>query len=223
MRYQKFATYFSVLLIPCILAPNCPAQTKRADYFPKFLFGLSTGYFKSSIEDFARKNNQEPLFGAFAGLELLNFGNTAIYGIFHFNHFVARLEGEELIKWQQDYFNFGLRYSYAHAFLGRPNAQLWFASGLSRLGLSRKDFRRKTVLIWEPSGPRRLVIDESVIDKWGSSDMFIEIGQLIPFELDMHSNLAFMWILKYDRGRDEEQRLGGLSFLLGLAITLFYH
>lgn len=220
----KFSTPHKVafFLITLIALP-VSSQNLKNDYFPKITLGISTGYFNSFIDNFEKDNTQEPLFGANIGYEVVNFGGSALYGIFRFNHFVARLSGRELIKWQQDHFNFGLRFSIAHSFLARPNTQLWISSGLSNLALRRKDFKTRSVLLWEDGRSRKITIDESIIDTWSSSSYFIEIGQMIPIEMSPSPNFAFVWSLKYDRGRDGGFNLGGFSYILGFNFTAFYN
>jgi hypothetical protein len=219
----KFSTSLKLvifLLTSCTL--NAYGQTRQIDYFPKITIGLSTGYFNSFIDNFEKENTQEPLFGINFGYELLNMGGSAFYGVFRFNHFVARLSGRELIKWQQDHFNFGFRFSIAQSFLARPNAQLWISTGLSLLDLSRKDFKTRSFLIWEGGRSRKISIDESTIETWFSKNYYLEIGQIIPFEMSTTPNFAFVWSLKYDQGRDANLNIGGFSFILGFNFAAIY-
>ncbi|MFQ5631569.1 MAG: hypothetical protein ACE5I1_22585 [bacterium] len=214
---------FFATLVFVFTALPASGQNIAPDYFPKITIGVSTGYYMSFVESFEHDINQEPLFGAHFGYEIINLGSSAVYGIFHFNHFVARENGRDLIKWQQDHLNFGLRYSIALPFLERPNAQLWISSGLNILDLSRKDFKTRTVFIWDGNKRRKVNIDESIIDKWNSQNFFFEIGQMIPFEMSNTPNLALFWALKYDRGKDNSVNLGGISFILGFNFAAFYN
>lgn len=220
---MKFSKKLFIAL-PFLTLSALPAsgQNSANDYFPKITLGASTGYYISFIKNLEHDINQEPLFGAHFGYEAINMGSSAIYGIFHFNHFVARENGRELIKWQENHFNFGLRYSIALSFLERPNAQLWISSGLNLLNLSRKDFRTRTIYVWDGARRKKINIDESIIDKWNSQSFFVEIGQMVPFEMSNTPNFAIFWSLKYDRGKDNDLNLGGVSFILGFNFAAFY-
>lgn len=222
--FTNTAFAISLVIGACFFSPaGSSAQPVDTDYFPCLMLGLSTGYFNSSMTDFEKNTSQEPLFGLHTSIELAGLSrSTAVYGVFLYNHFVASVLGPDLIKWGQDYFNIGARLSLAQSFLDRPNAQLWIGAGLSRLRLSRKDFKSRSFLDFRSGRAQKITIDESIVEKWGSTDLYLEVGQMIPFEASNTPHFGLLWSIKYDRGEDRSLHFGGLSILLGLTFTAFY-
>lgn len=212
----------AIILFALVPAPQLGAQSLQNDYFPGIFLGFSAGYFNPALEHFEEDNTQEPLLGLNAGLELINFGGSALYGVVRYNYFVGRERGRELIKWQAGHYNIGLRWSKALSFLARPNAQLWLSTGFAKLKLSRKDFNTRQVLIFENGRPRKISIDESTTERWDTGNFFIEIGQMVPFELNHTPNMAIFWAVKYDSGRSGSMNLGGFSFMIGFNFIAVY-
>ncbi|MCG8603909.1 hypothetical protein MJD09_02790 [bacterium] len=219
-KFQRplFAVSF-LLFTTSLLGQHLPK-----DYFPRLYLGVRGGYYNSFIEGFDNENHKEPILGGKVGFELVDLSQTrALYGVFQYDFFVARLDGKDLIKWRQSYVNFGFRYTFLHTFWGRPTALFWVGAGASILGLKRKDFQITEQIIFDENNQsRKVTIDNSVIDRWSSKDFYVEIGQMIPFPETLFPKFGFMWGFKYDRGRDKDLNIGSISLTLGLYFSGIY-
>lgn len=229
-NFRKTCALLSAFLFIIPISP-LNGQIKETGYFPKIIIGSSAGYYNSFIKDFEEKNNKALMFGGIAAIKLFNHGSKkAIYHVAQLHNFNTKertsdwviTSSEKLVKWRERFINLGLRFSINHVFMQRQNTQFWLGTGISILDVKRTNIRFSQQYIIENNRSRKIYISDNVVEKWQSKSVYVEIGQLIPFETSDSPNFGISWNLKCDLGKDKNLNIGSFSANVGLHLTILY-
>ena len=205
------------------------AQEDDLDKFPRLFIEANSGMIKPIQNIFSMDYINEPIYGAQAGIEAFSpHPRFAVYTVSQYHTFRT----QENIAFSKtgfgflQYYNYniGFRLNMTVPFIDRDYARIYIGAGFAQITAERFSEIIESKIERTGWGTELVnkIVGKEILNRWRSNGYYVELGQVIPFELSDTPNFAFNWALKYGQGTNPAFELSNVFIRIGISFAFWY-